>query len=66
MNLESACEREADGLLSTLRELVRAESPSTDRGALEACAAVLVRAVGGSRRDRAPAAWRTDGGSRPG
>ena len=43
MNLESACEREADGLLRTLRELVRAESPSTDRAALEACAAVLVR-----------------------
>lgn len=43
IDLLKACEAERGSLVALIRELVAAESPSTDVAALEACAAILVR-----------------------
>jgi glutamate carboxypeptidase len=68
MNLLAACERERGHLLQLTRDLVGCESPSTDRVALENCAALLAgrlraaganvtRLPGGSTADHVLAEW---------
>jgi len=46
MDILSACERDRDRIVRLVRDLVACESPSTDREALEGCAALLATRLG--------------------
>jgi glutamate carboxypeptidase len=43
MDILSACERDRDRIVRLVRELAACESPSTDRAALDGCAALLAK-----------------------
>jgi len=61
-HLASACDRETDWLSRLTRDLVRQESPSTDRDALNLCAALLAERLeaAGASVERLPATSTAD------